>query len=795
MKRFLCILLLTLLLLSYGGVSALAEGGEELSASCIYTFPKEGEYLTRMTDNNVMSRLTVAAGKAITVELPKGGVTLYIEWYALPTAYSLVEYDAAGEQLSEAQRSAGSYVETFLLNAACVKVKLTAVDSYCISTLRVFDGGVDAGLPYFPDPQGQADLVLLLSEPSDLFENFSALLPFCQKEYGLSIAVVCCSGQRRNELRDLMEALQTLGISSEPIILGLADSEYDLYEDVAKKWDAEATKAKLQTALTALAPKVLVSVGASNGSARERFLAEQLTALSTSVNLASKLYLLDPSGSTKVNCAAYLNEAQSAYEKMDSRRVYGYTLAGELSFTLLATSVGQDAQRNSLLEGLSTDSFLSYATPTPTPTPTPTFTPTPTPTPTPTQAPTATPEPVVEPSAAAQETPTATGSFYILPYLVGGALLLLGVILLAVLRKQRIGARVSILLVCVLLGVAAWLLLSLNAPAVTETPAPAPTAQPADSPTPTPTPEPTPEPTPVPTDTPAPTETPVPTPVVELPYSQTELIESDEEAGVWTYRSEYLAVEVTRTVTTVTRRGKDYPLVYFVAQIYMREFNSFRAGFASVYHNGVDTCPPVLMAQRYKAVLWITGDNLINAEKEKKGVLIRDGYLFSRNRSEAAMALYDDTLTMRLFAKSEITADDLYESGVNNSFSFGPMLVHEGTLLEIKGKGTQLNPRCGLGMVEEGHFVAIVADGRQDGYSNGMSIPELAQLFYDLGCVEAYNLDGGISTSMVFMGVMLNHHSGDKEAFSWQRTLPEGLMWGYSEQCATDALTAAANGT
>jgi len=85
--------------------------------------------------------------------------------------------------------------------------------------------------------------------------------------------------------------------------------------------------------------------------------------------------------------------------------------------------------------------------------------------------------------------------------------------------------------------------------------------------------------------------------------------------------------------------------------------------------------------------------------------------------------------------------------------------------------------------------VVIVADGRQPRYSVGLVLIELADLLKKEGCVEAYNLDGGQSTSIYFMGVKLNHH-GDEAgtgavADVKQRTLPEGLAWGYSELCGT----------
>ncbi|MHB1050422.1 MAG: phosphodiester glycosidase family protein [Bacteroidota bacterium] len=65
------------------------------------------------------------------------------------------------------------------------------------------------------------------------------------------------------------------------------------------------------------------------------------------------------------------------------------------------------------------------------------------------------------------------------------------------------------------------------------------------------------------------------------------------------------------------------------------------------------------------------------------------------------------------------------------------------------GSGVGLDngdPRTAVGYTADDHVIMLVADGR--GTSVGVSLPELAQIMIDLGCVEAMNLDGGGSTQM-----------------------------------------------
>jgi len=85
------------------------------------------------------------------------------------------------------------------------------------------------------------------------------------------------------------------------------------------------------------------------------------------------------------------------------------------------------------------------------------------------------------------------------------------------------------------------------------------------------------------------------------------------------------------------------------------------------------------------------------------------------------------------------------------------MLLQDGKPMEkFNSVVTPRNPRAAIGYYEPGHYCFVLVDGRQDGYSRGLSLKELSQLFYELGCKEAYNLDGGQTAVMAFMGQLAN---------------------------------------
>lgn len=61
----------------------------------------------------------------------------------------------------------------------------------------------------------------------------------------------------------------------------------------------------------------------------------------------------------------------------------------------------------------------------------------------------------------------------------------------------------------------------------------------------------------------------------------------------------------------------------------------------------------------------------------------------------------------------------------------------------------ELHPRTAIGIDGSSRLVLVVVDGRQDGVSEGMTTPELAEVMLEFGVVDAINLDGGGSSTLV----------------------------------------------
>lgn len=117
---------------------------------------------------------------------------------------------------------------------------------------------------------------------------------------------------------------------------------------------------------------------------------------------------------------------------------------------------------------------------------------------------------------------------------------------------------------------------------------------------------------------------------------------------------------------------------------------------------------------------------------------------------------------------AEPQMDSLVEWPARDAVAGGPVLVDAGevriTSHEEVFFGTASNeahPRSAAGVTATGELIVMVVDGRQR-ESRGVDLRELAELMRAVGCVEALNLDGGGSSTLVVDGVLVNRPLGSE---------------------------------
>lgn len=249
-----------------------------------------------------------------------------------------------------------------------------------------------------------------------------------------------------------------------------------------------------------------------------------------------------------------------------------------------------------------------------------------------------------------------------------------------------------------------------------------------------------------------------------------DITKTDEDDAVfdeWNYKDDDIEINIEE----VTEGSGSDQVTYFVADVVVEDTAHLATAFAQnkVGTNIVQKTSEI--AEANKAIFAINGDYY---GFRKDGVVIRNGELYRDNPVREGFALYENGM-LSSFNENTISSNDLLAAGAVQSFSFGPVLIKDGVTIEdFSGFEVDTNvgnhsiqgsqPRTGFGIISKNHYVFIVVDGRSKTYSRGLTLEEFAKVFANYGCSQAYNLDGGGSSTMYFNGRVVNNPLGkDKE--------------------------------
>lgn len=301
--------------------------------------------------------------------------------------------------------------------------------------------------------------------------------------------------------------------------------------------------------------------------------------------------------------------------------------------------------------------------------------------------------------------------------------------------------------------------------------------------------------------TPAPTE--VPAYMAHMPalnakgfLDEGEYIYSSEDEGLWIY--------VSQTSKVIIQRKYDatQPLTWFEADLYgdldagemLRTVQNDPEKMGKVRVDATET------AKKHNVVFAMNTDyytyRVAVNNNRHTGVVIRDGHIlyddpYTEKQVTNSMFPNLDMLafmpdgSLKVYHSWEKTAQEFIDEGVQTVYSFGPYLLLDGKVSErAYANNENKNPRCAIGMVEPGHYVAIMCEGRLK-RSAGVTISYLAKMMRAKGCQVAFNMDGGQTAVMVFMGKQLNQIGAYDGGKTNSRPTSEVLGFGTSEQVGT----------
>ena len=250
----------------------------------------------------------------------------------------------------------------------------------------------------------------------------------------------------------------------------------------------------------------------------------------------------------------------------------------------------------------------------------------------------------------------------------------------------------------------------------------------------------------------------------------------DPENGHWMYVNETLRIQVVRSWETPEKiRKKDYNQEFycFTAEIWCDTdrgelpvtlwADPSRPGYTGKSKTVAE------IASEQGAVYAVSTDLFMARNSAKSaGVIIRNGeVLFDAKTKHQpgsrppfdTLALYADG-RVESYVPKDRRAEEYLADGAVQVYTFGPVLVRDGEIpAEIaKSYDRNLNPMHAFGMIEPGHYIDVVCEGRLKSVtgSTGVNIETMASLMKARGCSIAVNLDGGDTAVAAFMGTQLN---------------------------------------
>ena len=197
-----------------------------------------------------------------------------------------------------------------------------------------------------------------------------------------------------------------------------------------------------------------------------------------------------------------------------------------------------------------------------------------------------------------------------------------------------------------------------------------------------------------------------------------------------------------------------------VASIRIADASQLRTGVANPEKVGSTKTKTVrTMAKSYNAVISLNGDNYADDPVKTSFEYRMTQKIRSKGNKLKDILIIDDQGDFHLFVKSQGIKEfpeELKKQGrkLVNAFTFGPALVKDGEMLELdKDYGYNpggREPRAAIGQTGPLSYVMVIIEAKDRSGKSGFSQQKLAEFMHGIGCIQAFNLDGGNSAEMVF---------------------------------------------
>ncbi|MBR6753212.1 MAG: phosphodiester glycosidase family protein [Clostridia bacterium] len=220
------------------------------------------------------------------------------------------------------------------------------------------------------------------------------------------------------------------------------------------------------------------------------------------------------------------------------------------------------------------------------------------------------------------------------------------------------------------------------------------------------------------------------------------------------------------SISVTIERGRIYDTNYVVARVKLQNASQIRTAMAQSYYSP-STDMGTTIARRSNAVLAINGDFF--SSRNNEGYVARQGKVY-RTRCDNRVydiLIIDENGDLHIFEKPDNAAIEAFEGTPINGFTFGPGLIVNGEVRRHDGDhfyaGSKPAQRMCLAQVGPLEYLCICSEGPEDPGSTGMTLDQFTDLVASFeGVQNAYNLDGGSSSTMVFQNQKINSPNNPK---------------------------------
>lgn len=203
-------------------------------------------------------------------------------------------------------------------------------------------------------------------------------------------------------------------------------------------------------------------------------------------------------------------------------------------------------------------------------------------------------------------------------------------------------------------------------------------------------------------------------------------------------------------------------ITFFVADILVEDVTDIKTAFAKGTYQAGGVRAMETIAKANRCVVAISGDF---SKWHDNGLIVRNGEVCRKQKISSDLCVLYRSGEMETYEAGTVTPDEILQMDPWQTWHFGPELLDDNGQPKTKFNTTvgRRNPRSVIGYYEPGHYCFVVVDGRQRRYSNGLNMADLSLLMYNLGCVRAYNLDGGATAHMSWQNEVINSPSKDRK--------------------------------